>query len=285
MNYPNPPSPELANKQIPAVKAITNELLKELESVLNNATLWKEQVSLSLKGVVRILEVLTSMDFFKNANEIDESLRETIKWLENASNELKDKMREYESYFNNFNASMLTNEQEVTATLNANAANIRSEIERLENQIIEATTKLLTSYQIFLNQARDNANHQITENKTQSLEAINQAKTNANNEISEKQTQAITNINEAKNNANNEISTNKQEVLNNITQEKQEATSEIIEAKKTAFNELLDNLKPKFSGLFVGVYYIRNVIYIQGGWEQKVKDLSDYTLEKSKKGE
>ncbi|MGL2613178.1 DUF1542 domain-containing protein, partial [Helicobacter pylori] len=57
------------------------------------------------------------------------------------------------------------------------------------------------------------------------------------------------------------------------------------EAKKTAFNELLETLKPKFSGLFVGAYYIRNVIYIQGGWEQKIKDLSDYTLEKSKKYE
>lgn len=33
------------------------------------------------------------------------------------------------------------------------------------------------------------------------------------------------------------------------------------------------------------MYYIRNVIYIKGGWEQKVKDLSDYTLEKSKKYE
>nr|WP_120840935.1 ATPase [Helicobacter pylori] len=285
MNYPNPPSPEITTKEIPAIKAITNELLKELESVLNNATLWREQVNLSLKGVKRILEVITGMDFFQKANEIDERLRGVVKWLENSGDGLQTKMREYESYFTDFNTSMRSNEQEVTNTLNANTENIKSEIKKLENQIIEATTKLLTSYQIFLNQARDNANHQITENKTQSLEAINQAKTNANNEISEKQTQAITNINEAKNNANNEISTNKQEVLNNITQEKQEATSEIIEAKKTAFNELLDNLKPKFSGLFVGVYYIRNVIYIQGGWEQKVKDLSDYTLEKSKKGE
>ncbi len=119
-------------------------------------------------------------------------------------------MKEYESFFNDFNTSMHANEQEVTNTLNANAENIKSEVKKLENQIIETTTRLLTSYQIFLNQARDNANHQITENKTQSLEAINEAKTNANNEIN----------------------TNKQEVLNNITQEKQEATSEIIEAKK-----------------------------------------------------
>ncbi|MDU9739037.1 hypothetical protein RGC39_01480, partial [Helicobacter pylori] len=92
-------------------------------------------------------------------------------------------------------------------------------------------------------------------------------------------------INEAKTTANNEISANKTQAIDNITQEKNQATSEITEAKKTAFNELLETLKPKFSGLFVGVYYIRNVIYINGGWEQKVKDLSDYTLEKSKKGE
>ncbi len=157
MNYPNPPSPELANTEIPAIKAITNELLKELESVLNNASLWKEQVSLSLKGVVRILEVLTSMDFFKNANEIDESLRESIKWLENASNELKDKMREYESYFNNFNASVKTNEQEVSATLNANAANIRSEIERLENEINAKKQEILNSFQNLLKEAKNNA--------------------------------------------------------------------------------------------------------------------------------
>ncbi|GAA8101504.1 hypothetical protein Kazakh3189_09210 [Helicobacter pylori] len=124
-----------------------------------------------------------------------------------------------------------------------------------EKQLIETTTRLLTSYQIFLNQARDNANNQITENKTQSLEALNQAKTTANNEISENKTQAIANLNEAKENAttqinanktesleaitqaktnaNNEINTNKQEVLNNITQQKQQATSEIIEAKNT----------------------------------------------------
>ncbi|MDU9811252.1 hypothetical protein RGC32_05280, partial [Helicobacter pylori] len=70
-----------------------------------------------------------------------------------------------------------------------------------------------------------------------------------------------------------------------ITQEKNQSTSEITEAKKTAFNELLETLKPKFSGLFVGVYYINNMIYINGGWEQKIKDLSDYTLEKNKKGE
>ncbi|MCQ2947366.1 DUF1542 domain-containing protein, partial [Helicobacter pylori] len=175
--------------------------------------------------------------------------------------------------------------QEVTATLNANAENIKSEVKKLENQIIETTTRLLTSYQIFLNQARENATNQINTNKTASLEAIKEAKTTANNEISENKTQAINNITQAKESANNEINTNKTQAINNITQAKTTATSEIIEAKKTAFNELLETLKPKFSGLFVGAYYIRNVIYIQGGWEQKVKDLSDYTLEKSKKYE
>ncbi|MCQ2864324.1 ATPase [Helicobacter pylori] len=285
MNYPNLPNSDLEISEQPQVKEITNELLKQLQSTLNSNSLFTDQIQLSLKGIVRILEVLLSLDFFKNANEIDSSLRNSIEWLSNAGESLKSKMKEYERFFSEFNTSMRTNEREVTNTLNANTENIKSEIKKLENQIIEATTRLLTSYQIFLNQARDNATTQINTNKTASLEAITQAKNNANNEISNNKTQAINNINEAQENATTQINTNKQEVLNNITQEKQQATSEIIEAKKTAFNELLETLKPKFSGLFAGAYYIYNVIYIQGGWEQKVKDLSDYTLEKSKKGE
>ncbi|WQT56006.1 hypothetical protein KVE55_05630 [Helicobacter pylori] len=232
MNYPNLPNSALEISEQPEVKEITNELIKQLQSALNSNSLFTEQVELSLKGIVRILEVLLSLDFFKNANEIDSSLRNSIEWLNNAGESLKAKMKEYEGFFNGFNTSMKANEQEVTATLNANTENIKSEIKKLENQLIETATRLLTSYQIFLNQARDNANHQITENKTQSLEAIAQAKTNANNEISNNQTQAIANINEAKENATTQISANKQEVLNNITQEKQQATSEIDEAKK-----------------------------------------------------
>ncbi|MGN8417725.1 hypothetical protein ACR9K0_07285 [Helicobacter pylori] len=233
MNYPNLPNSALEITEQPEVKEITNELLKQLQSALKGNHLFTEQVELSLKGIVRILEVLLSLDFFKNANEIDSSLRNSIEWLTNAGESLKTKMKEYERFFSEFNTSMRTNEQEVTNTLNANTENIKSEIKKLENQLIETTTRLLTSYQIFLNQARDNANHQITENKTQSLEAITQAKNNANNEINTNQTQAITNINQAKENANNEINTNKQEAINNITQEKTKATSEITEAKKT----------------------------------------------------
>ncbi|WQU30964.1 DUF1542 domain-containing protein [Helicobacter pylori] len=285
MNYPNLPNSALEISEQPEVKEITNELLKQLQSALHSNALFTEQVELSLKGIVRILEVLLSLDFFKNANEIDSSLRNSIEWLNHAGESLKNKMKEYERFFSEFNTSMRANEQEVTNTLNANTENIKSEIKKLENQIIEATTRLLTSYQIFLNNARDNANNQITENKTQSLEAITQAKTTANNEISTNKTASLEAITQAKESAQAQINTNKQEALNNITQEKQQATSEITEAKKTAFNELLETLKPKFSGLFVGIYYIRNVIYIQGGWEQKVKDLSDYTLEKSKKYE
>ncbi len=259
MNYPNLPNSTLEITEQPEVKEITNELLKQLQNALNSNSLFTEQVELSLKGVVRILEVLLSLDFFKNANEIDSSLRNSIEWLTHAGESLKNKMKEYEGFFSDFNTSMRTNEQEVTATLNANAENIKSEIKKLENQLIETTTRLLTSYQIFLNQARDSANHQITENKTASLEAITQAKTNANNEISNNQTQAITNINEAKTTANNEISekqtqavtnineakesattqinTNKTASLEALKQEKQQATSEIIEAKNRSLSK------------------------------------------------
>ncbi|GHP32053.1 hypothetical protein FIM40_07825 [Helicobacter pylori] len=227
MNYPNLPNSALDFTEQPEVKEITNELLKQLQNALKSNALFTEQVELSLKGIVRILEVLLSLDFFKNANEIDSSLRNSIEWLTHAGESLKAKMREYESFFNDFNTSMHANEQEVTNTLNANNENIKSEFKKLENQIIETTTRLLTSYQIFLNQARDNANHQITENKTASLEAITQAKTTANNEISNNKTQAINNINEAKTNANNEISANKTQALTNINEAKESATTQI----------------------------------------------------------
>ncbi|MDU9774771.1 hypothetical protein RGC64_06690 [Helicobacter pylori] len=80
---------------------------------------------------------------------------------------------------------------------------LKQKKQELENQIIETTTRLLTSYQIFLNQARENATNQINTNKTQ----------------------AITNINEAKTTANNEISTNKTESLEAITQSKRRSLS------------------------------------------------------------
>ncbi|GAA9619597.1 hypothetical protein VN0905_09540 [Helicobacter pylori] len=120
MNYPNLPNSALEITQQPEVKEITNELLKQLQHALNSNTLFTEQVELSLKGIVRILEVLLSLDFFKNANEIDSSLRNSIDWLTKAGESLKAKMKEYESFFNDFNTSMRSNEQEVTATLNAN---------------------------------------------------------------------------------------------------------------------------------------------------------------------
>ncbi|GAA9072032.1 hypothetical protein Taitung263_13260 [Helicobacter pylori] len=120
MNYPNLPNSALEITSQPEVKETTNELLKQLQNALKTNSLFTEQVELSLKGIVRILEVLLSLDFFKNANEIDSSLRNSIEWLSNAGESLKIKMKEYENFFNDFNASMRANEQEVKNTLNAN---------------------------------------------------------------------------------------------------------------------------------------------------------------------
>ncbi|GAA7487921.1 hypothetical protein MMM109_04730 [Helicobacter pylori] len=111
---------------------------------------------------------------------------------------LKIKMKEYEGFFNDFNTSMKSNEQEVTSVLNANTENIKSEIKKLENQIIETATRLLTSYQIFLNQAKESATTQINTNKTEAITNINQAKESATTQINTNKIQAITNINEAK---------------------------------------------------------------------------------------
>ncbi|MDU9799363.1 hypothetical protein RGC54_07475, partial [Helicobacter pylori] len=169
MQYPNLPNSALEISEQPQVKEITNELLKQLQNALHSNALFTDQIQLSLKGIVRILEVLLSLDFFKNANEIDSSLRNSIEWLNNAGESLKNKMKEYEGFFNDFNTSMRSNEQEVTAILNANTENIKSEIKKLENQLIETATRLLTSYQIFLNNAKESATTQINENKTQAI--------------------------------------------------------------------------------------------------------------------
>ncbi|GHP87194.1 hypothetical protein VN0246_12060 [Helicobacter pylori] len=124
MNYPNLPNSALEIKQQPEAKEITNKLLKQLQNALKTNTHFSEQVKISLKGIVRILEVLLSLDFFKNANEIDSSLRNSIEWLTHAGESLKTKMKEYENFFSDFNISMCANEQEVTNSLNANTENI-----------------------------------------------------------------------------------------------------------------------------------------------------------------
>ncbi|GAA8262136.1 hypothetical protein KVL81_05020 [Helicobacter pylori] len=213
MNYPNLPNSSLEITEQPQVKEITNELLKQLQSALKSNALFTEQVELSLKGIVRILEVLLSLDFFKNAEQIDSSLRNSIEWLSHAGERLKAKMKEYEGFFSDFNTSMKANEQEVTATLNVNTENIKNEIKKLENQIIETATRLLTSYQIFLNQAKESATTQINADKTASLEALTQAKTNANNEINTNKTESLEAIKEAREQAFNEISEAKNQSL------------------------------------------------------------------------
>ncbi|GAA9931384.1 hypothetical protein VN0860_14860 [Helicobacter pylori] len=237
MNYPNLPNSHLEITSQPEVKEITNELLKRLQSALKQNSHFSEQVELSLKGIVRILEVLLSLDFFKNANEIDSSLRNSIEWLTNTGESLKIKMKEYESFFSDFNTSMRSNEQEVTNTLNANTENIKSEIKKLENQIIDTATKLLTSYQIFLNNAKESANNEINTNQTQAINNITEAKTTANNEINTNKTESLEAITQAKENANNEITENKTQAINNITEAKTSATTQINTNKTQALRD------------------------------------------------
>ncbi|GAA7748260.1 hypothetical protein TH0138_15110 [Helicobacter pylori] len=70
INYPNLPNSALGITNQPEVKEITNELLKQLQNALNSNSLFTEQVELSLKGIVRILEVLLSLDFSKTPTRL-----------------------------------------------------------------------------------------------------------------------------------------------------------------------------------------------------------------------
>ncbi len=68
MNYPNLPNSHL--EITTEVKEIPNELLKQLQNALNSNSLFSEQVEMSLKGIVRILEVLLSLDFSKTPTRL-----------------------------------------------------------------------------------------------------------------------------------------------------------------------------------------------------------------------
>ncbi|GAA8814041.1 hypothetical protein BTM450_11900 [Helicobacter pylori] len=118
--------------------------------------------------------------------------------------------------------------------------NIRSEVKKLENQMIEATTRLLTSYQIFLNNAKEGANHQITENKTQAITNINEAKESANHQITENKTQSLEAINNAKESTTTQINTDKTASLEAIKEAKEQAKNEISGAKKTDHYQNID---------------------------------------------
>ncbi|GAA9027427.1 hypothetical protein Taitung203_11640 [Helicobacter pylori] len=67
-------------------------------------------------------------------------------------------MQEFESFLASLMLACMPTSKEATATLNANTQkNIRSEVKKLENQMIEATTRPLTSHQIFLKETKGNA--------------------------------------------------------------------------------------------------------------------------------
>ncbi|WP_104714143.1 hypothetical protein [Helicobacter cetorum] len=239
MQYPNLPSPSLQTKDMPVVKEITNELLKELESVLNNATLWKEQVNLSLKGVVRILEVLLTMDFFKNANDIDEKLRNSIEWLQSTSKNLKDKMQEYESYFNRFNASMLENEQEVKETLESNKALILNEIQRLEIELNAKEKELLSAFESVLNSALESAKSALNSSKESIKEELNTLLAHLKSELESFKNESLENLSQTQNQSLESLENAKSQGLN--------AINALIESLKIELeqknNQNLENIK------------------------------------------
>ncbi len=63
MNCPNLPNSALEVSEQPQVKETTNALLKELQSALKSNALFMDQIQLSLKRIVRVLEALLSLDF------------------------------------------------------------------------------------------------------------------------------------------------------------------------------------------------------------------------------
>ncbi|GAA8014707.1 hypothetical protein JP0556_10120 [Helicobacter pylori] len=63
MNCPNLIYLALELSEQGEVKETTNALLKELQNALKSNALFMDQIQLSLKKIVRVLEALLSLDF------------------------------------------------------------------------------------------------------------------------------------------------------------------------------------------------------------------------------
>ncbi len=63
MNCPNLPNSALEISEQREVKETTNALLKQLQNALKSNALFMDQIQLSLKRIVRVLEALLSLDF------------------------------------------------------------------------------------------------------------------------------------------------------------------------------------------------------------------------------
>ncbi len=69
MNCPNLPNSALEISEQREVKETTNALLKELQNALKSNALFMDQIQLSLKRIVRVLEALLSLDFKKHQRD------------------------------------------------------------------------------------------------------------------------------------------------------------------------------------------------------------------------
>ncbi|WP_104761679.1 hypothetical protein, partial [Helicobacter cetorum] len=245
MKYPNLPSPTIENPNTPEIQDLSNELLAQLQEALNHSELWKSQVLLSLKGITRILEVLLSMDFFKNANDIDEKLRNSIEWLQRTSKNLKDKMQEYESYFNSFNESMLENEQEVKETLESNKTLILNEIQRLELELNAKEKELLSAFESVLNNALEQAKSVMNSSKESIKADLNILLVSLKNELESFKNESLENLTQTKSQSLESLENAKNQGLNainalieNLKQELEQKNAQNLEAIKNATIEL-----------------------------------------------
>ncbi len=176
-------------------------------------------------------------------------------------------MREYESYFTNFNASVKTNEQEVTATLNANAANIRSEIERLENEINAKKQEILNSFQNLLNAQVKNIANTLQENKNNSIQALQNTKAqieNALNTLLDDLKKQFNKLKEQNTQSLNQTANAKKQEINAL---KNEVNTETLEKAKQALekaNETSNRLNDH-KVMDIKIYHYASEIVYNGG--------------------
>ncbi len=162
---------------------------------------------------------------------------------------------------------MRTNEQEITATLNANAANIRSEIERLENEINAKKQEILNSFKNLLNAQVKNITDVLQENKINSMREIQHTKTqvtNALNTLLNDLKSQINTLKEQNTESINQTANAKKQEINAL---KNEVNTETLEKAKQALekaNETSNRLNDH-KVMDIKLYHVDSEIVYNGG--------------------
>ncbi len=267
------PNIDLSSLKQQGVSSVSNNetLLAKLDKSLKDNSDFKEQVYLSLDGIYAILKAFEHIEVFKNLEKTSQNVSLDF-------NALKAKIKEYESYLRELNASLGPNIEVlensyngVSEKINELQSDLEKERQRLENALNAELENLKThkteELQTEINTHKQEILKALNSLKELLSNALNDQKTNALNELTNKTSESLESLKNSQSTALSEINSNKENAINAITQDKASVLSELelkeselsqslteeVENAKLALNEKLEQSKTELNHLNSGL--------------------------------